>query len=67
MVAEDEQMNEEKRESEKGSLLENEATVMMTGNKVTRVMTPSKEEGEKELSLSELSSSPMGSFPVTTE
>ena len=47
MVAEDEQMNEEKRESEKGSLLENQATVMMIGNKVTRVMTLSKEEGEK--------------------
>ena len=62
MVAEDEQMNEVKRESEKGSLLENQVTVMMTGNKVTRVMTPSKEEGEKELSLSELGSSPIGSF-----
>ena len=47
MVAENEQMNEEKRESEKGSLSENQATVMMTGNKVTRVMTPSKEEGGK--------------------
>ena len=32
MVAEDERMNEEKRESRKGSHLENQATVMMTGD-----------------------------------
>ena len=62
IVTEDEQMNEEKRESEQSSLLENQATVMMTGNKVTRVVTPSKEEGKKELSWSELGSSPIGSF-----
>ena len=62
MVAGDDQMNEEKRESEKGSLLENQGTVMVTGNKVTRVTTPSKEEGKKELSLSKLGSSPTGSF-----
>ena len=34
MVAEDEQMNEEKRELERGSFLESQATVMMTDDKV---------------------------------
>ena len=58
VVAKDEQMNEEKRESEKGSLLENQITVMMTGKEITGVMTPGKEKGEKESSLSELGSSP---------
>ena len=62
MVAKDEQMNEEKRELEKGSLLENQITVMMTGKEITGVMTPSQEKGEKELSLSELGSSPIESF-----
>ena len=50
MVAKDEQMNEEKRESEKGNLLENQITVMMTGKEMTEVMTQNKEKGEKELS-----------------
>ena len=57
-------MNEEKRESEKGSLLENQSTVMMTGKEITRVMTMSKEKGEKELNLSELGSSPIGSVQL---
>ena len=64
MVAKDEQMNEEKRESEKGSLLENQITVMLTAKEITGVMTPSKEKGEKELSLSELGSSSIGSFQL---
>ena len=34
----------------------------MTGEEITGVMTPSKEKEEKELSLSELGSSPIGSF-----
>ena len=34
----------------------------MTGKEITGVMTPSKEKGEKELSLSEFGSSPIGSF-----
>ena len=65
MVAEDKQMNREKRKLEKGSFLESQMTVKMTGDKVSEVMTPSKEKGEKKLSLSELGSSPLGSF--TTE
>ena len=39
-------MNEEKRESEQGSLLENQITIMMTGKEITGVMTPSQEKGE---------------------
>ena len=64
MVAKDEQMNEEKRESEKHSLLENQISVMMTGKEITRVMTPSQEKGGKELNLSELGISPIGSFKL---
>ena len=62
MVAEDEQMNREERKLEKGSFLESHMTVMMTGDNVSEVTTPSKEEREKELNLSELGSSPLGSF-----
>ena len=62
IIAKDEQMNKEKRESEKGSLLENQIAVMMTGKEITGVMTPSQEKGETELSLRELGSSPIGSF-----
>ena len=54
-------MNEEKRESEMGSLVEKQTTVMMTGEEIFRVVIPSKETGEK-LSLNELDSSPLGSF-----
>ena len=36
----------------------------MTGKEINRVMTLSKEKGEKELSLSELGSSPIGSFQL---
>ena len=64
MVAKDEQMKGGKNESEKGSLLQNHITVMMTGKEITGVMTPSQEKGEKELSLSDLGSSPLGSFQL---
>ena len=47
MVAEDEQMNEERRESEMGSFLESQVTVMMTDDKINEVMTLSKEKREK--------------------
>ena len=47
MVPKDEQTYEEKREPEKGSLLENQITVMMTGEEITGVMTPCQEKGEK--------------------
>ena len=55
-------MNEEKKESENGSLVEKQTTVMMTGEEVVRVVTPSKEKGEEELNLSEVGSSQLGSF-----
>ena len=44
MVAEDEQMNREKREAEKGSFLESQTTVTMTDDKVYEVTTPSQEK-----------------------
>ena len=62
MVTEDEQMNEENRESEMGSLVEKQTTVMMTGEEMVKVVTPSKGEREEELSLSEHGSSQLGSF-----
>ena len=62
MVIEDEQMNEENRESEMGSLVEKQTTVMMTGEEMVKVVTPIKGKGEEELSLSELGSSPLGNF-----
>ena len=61
-ITENEMMDEEKGESEMGSLLESPITVIMTGKGTTKVMTPSKEKREKELGLSELGSSPIGSF-----
>ena len=61
-ITENEMMDEEKGESEMGSHLENPITVIMTEKETTKVMTPSKEEREKESSLSELGSSPIGSF-----
>ena len=61
-MIEDEGMDEEKRESEKGSLVEKQTAVIMTGEEIVRVVTPSKEKREEELSLSELGSSPLGSF-----
>ena len=62
MVANNEQMNKEKRESERGSFLESQATVMMIDDKSTGVITPSKEKREEKSKLSELGSSPLGSF-----
>ena len=62
VVTEDEQMNEEKRDSEKGSLLERQMTVIVTDGEMIRVATPAKERGKEESVLSELSSSPLGSY-----
>ena len=61
-ITENEMMDEEKGESEMGSHLENPITVIMTEKGTTKVMTPSKEEREKESSLSEPGTSPIGSF-----
>ena len=62
MVTEYKQMNEEKRELERGGFLESQVTVIMTDDKSTGVITPSKEKREEKLKLSELDSSPLGSF-----
>ena len=62
MVAEDKQMDGERRKSEEGSFIESQMMVMMTGDKVSEVMTPSKEKRENELNLSELGNSPLESF-----
>ena len=64
MVTEDEQINEKNRELEMGSLVEKQTTVMMTGEEMVKVVTPGKGKGEEELSLSELGSSPLGSFQL---
>ena len=61
-ITENEMMDEEKGESEMGRHLENPITAIMTEKGTTKVMTPSKEERGKESSLSELGSSPIGSF-----
>ena len=61
-ITENEVMDEQKGELETGSHLENRITVIMTEKGTTKVMTPSKEEREKESSLSELGSLPIGSF-----
>ena len=54
-----------RRESEMGSLIEKQTTVMMTGEEIVRVVTPSKGKEEEELGLIELGSSPLGNFQST--
>ena len=43
MIIEDEKMNEEKGEPEKGSPLEKQRTVMMTSEKFVKGLTPDRE------------------------
>ena len=62
VITEDEQMNEEERELEKCTLLERQTTVIVTDGEMIRVATPTKERGKEESGLSELSSSPLGSY-----
>ena len=62
MVTEHAQMNEEEGETEKGSPLRNQTTVIMNEDKSIGIVTPSKEEKEGKLKLSELDSSPLGGF-----
>ena len=62
MVTEDGQMNEDNGELEIGSLVEKQTTVMMSGEEMVKVLTPSKGKGEEQSSLGELGSSPLGSF-----
>ena len=62
MIIEDEKMNEEKGEQEKGSLLEKQSTVIMTGEELTREPTPDRKVEKVGSGLSELGSSLLGSF-----
>ena len=62
MITEHAQMNEEEGEMEMDSPLRNQATVAMTEDKGIGNVTPIKEETEGKLKLSELDSSPLGSF-----
>ena len=61
VIPEDKQMNKEKSEMGESGFLTCQMTVMMTENKISTISTPSKGEN-KELNLSELGSSPTGSF-----
>ena len=62
MIIEDEKMNEETGEPEKGSPLEKQATVMMTNEKAVRGSTPNREIEKIGSGINELGSSPLGSF-----
>ena len=62
MMTEDEQVTEEKGKQEKGSPSGKQTAVIMTDEEGVRVATPNKEIGKEESGLSELGSSPLGSF-----
>ena len=64
MTKEEEQMTEEENSQgqEKNSLLREQSTVIMTDEEFVRVATPDKEMGREGSGLSELGSSPFGSF-----
>ena len=62
MMIEDEQMTEEKGRQEKISHQGKQSAVIMTDEEVVRIMTPNKEIGKDRSGLSELGSSPLGSF-----
>ena len=54
-------MNKEKRETGESGFLACQTTVIMTEDKISTMSTPSKRENKK-VNLSELGSSPTGSF-----
>ena len=62
MIIEDEKMNEEKGEPEKGSPLEKQMTVMMTSEQSVEGSTPDREIQKIRAGISELDSSPLVSF-----
>ena len=64
MMIEDEQITEEKGEQEKGSPSGKQSAVIMTDEEFVRVATPDKEIGKEGSGLSELGSSPLGSFQL---
>ena len=61
VIPEDKQMNKEKSEMGESGFLVCQTTVMMTEDKISTISTPSKGENKK-LNMSELGSSPTGSF-----
>ena len=61
MMVEDEQITKEKKQ-EKGSPLGKQSAVIMTDEELVRVATPDIEIGKEGSGLSELGSSPLGSF-----
>ena len=61
-MIEDEQMTEEKGRQEKISHQGKQSAVIMTDEEVVRIWTPNKEIGKDGSGLSELGSSPLGSF-----
>ena len=56
MMIADEQMTEKGGSQEKSNPSEKQATVIMTGEKLVRVVTPDREIGKERSGLSELSS-----------
>ena len=62
IMIEDEQITEEKGKQEKGCHLGKQSAVIMTDEEFVRVATPDKGIGKEGSGLSELSSSPLGSF-----
>ena len=62
MMIKDGQITEEKGKQEKGSPMGKQSAVIMTGEDIVRVAMPNKEVGKEESGLSELGSSPLGSF-----
>ena len=62
LMIEDEQMTEDKGEQAKGSLLEKQSTVIMTGEELVRESTPDRGIEKVGSGLSEFGSSPLGSF-----
>ena len=61
VIPEDKQINKQKSDTGESVFLACQTTVMMIEDKITTMSTPSKGEN-KELNLSELGSSPTGSF-----
>ena len=62
MMIEDEQMTEKEDSQEKNSPSEKQSTVILTGEKLVRVVTPDRAIGKEGSGLSELGISPLESF-----
>ena len=62
MTKEEEQITEKENNQEKNSPFREKSVVIMTGEEFVRVATPDKEMGKEGSGLSELASSPLGSF-----